>query len=112
MKKFGKCVLVLALVFILSFSGKMISHAAVCSSSPDGVHHFHHVQQPSGYTVYVGTHEYLFGYDENDNPIYHNDCQLMNVYTYCRMICDYCGKTDGNPDHDHRTGTLHSVPHN
>lgn len=100
-------------VFLL-LSNAFISQAVVCSKSPDGVHHFNvHRSANAGYSVDRGTHEYLYGYDQDNKPIYHNDCAISDSYQYCDYICKYCNAA--NPDqgsHSHFIMTWHSKSHN
>lgn len=85
--------------------------SAVCSKSPDGHHHFNDCWSAgAGHNVYGGTHSYIYGYDENENPIYRNDCELWLGYEYCTYMCRYCQLKEGN-QHEHYVGTFHTVYH-
>ncbi len=95
----------------MTLSSVIVAQAVVCSKAPDGVHHFGHVEQPMGYSVYKGTHEYLFGYDPDGRPIYHNDCKIYDAYSYCRNLYSYCQTGDGSSDHAHYKYTYHTVSH-
>lgn len=105
-------ILTLCTVLAVFISTTFSAQAAVCTNSPDGVHHFdEHKRAGAGYSVDVGTHRYLYGYDENKNPIYKYDCRLTDYYEYCQNKCIYCNATYGST-HTHYVKTQHSVNHN
>lgn len=66
----------------------------------------------AGYSEDRGVCEYLYGYDQNRNPIYKNDCRKTDHYEWCNYICRICGKTnDTQGAHSHFVKTTHSVNH-
>lgn len=91
----------------------MVSQAAVCGgSTPDGVHHFDaHRLLNAGYSVYKGTHQYLYGYTEDNKPIVRNDCRITWDYEYCENCCIYCNVGQGNT-HPELIRVRHSINHN
>lgn len=110
MKRIG----LLSFTVLFLLGNAFVVQAAVCSNSPDGVHHFSvHKAANAGYSVDLGTHEYLYGYDQNNNPIYKNDCRRSERYQYCQYICSYCNKVnDTEGSHSHYVKTVHSINHN
>lgn len=109
-----KTILVVSIALTMFMCNSVSASAAICSNSPDGVHHFndHWRQYGAGHSVYGGTHEYLYGYDAQDKPIYKNDCELWHGYQYCKMRCSYCYTEQEGMQHEHYTSTSHSVNHN
>ena len=75
----------------------MLAYAA--EAHPDGVNHTHYFTEPT----HVGTKtedggkcRYVWGYDVNRMPIYHNDCNKTNiVWTYVYK-CNSCETYQGN----------------
>lgn len=102
-----------SLVVLLLFGNVLVPQAVVCSNSPNGVHDFSvHKSVDAGYSEDLGTHEYLYGYDQDHNPIYKNDCRKTAHYQYCQYICRYCNKVnDTQGSHSHYVKTSHSVNH-
>lgn len=107
-----KIVLTICVVLTALIINSSTALAAVCSGAPDGVHHFsEHVLTGGAHTV-KSTHNYIYGYDQNNNPIY-KECQKTDYYTWCEYKCAYCSVR--NPDanrHTHITYTAHSANHN
>lgn len=108
-----KKILIIGLAVSLLVCNVFISQAVICSKSPDGVHHFNaHRAASAGYSVERGAHKYLYGYDQNNNPIYYNDCIREDRYNYCEYICSYCGVANtAQGSHSHYVNTWHSVNH-
>ncbi len=102
-------------VVLLIYSG-FVSWAAVCgsSNSPDGAHDFSVCKRAdAGYSVDKGTCVYIYGWDQNGNPIYKNDCRISDRYQWCNYICKYCNQVnDTQGAHPHYVKTVHSVNHN
>lgn len=89
------------------------SNGQVCPApgAPEGVHHFDDCKYVGmGRTEDRGTHLYLYGYDSNKNPIYHN-CKMTQTYLYCINVCHWCGQEDTNSAHEHAQEIKHSVSH-
>ena len=108
-----KKIVITGLAVSLLVCNAFISQAVICSKSPDGVHHFNaHRAASAGYSVDRGTHEYLYGYDQNNNPIYRTDCKISDKYEYCEYICSYCGVANTDQgSHSHFIKTWHSINH-
>ncbi len=103
----------LCVTLLIFMCNSMLVSAAVCSGSSDGVHHFgSHADTGAGQLKVGGTHQYLYGYDNQNNPIYRNDCQIAYYFKYCEYSCNYCGTRQEGSQHEHLTGTIHSVKHN
>lgn len=96
------------------FAGSsMTAMAAVCPNAPDGVHHFNSCKPVNGGRIAdLGTHTYLYGYDENDKPIYRNNCRMTQPYQYCIYACYWCGQENPNGAHEHAQAIRHSISHN
>lgn len=109
MKKIVLTVCVVFSVFIINSSTAM---AAVCQNAPDGVHHFsEHVITGGAYDI-TFTHNYIYGYDHNNKPIY-KECQMTDYYSWCMYKCKYCSvRNTDEGRHVHITYTTHSVNHN
>lgn len=107
-----KTIFALCIAMSIFMCDLMLASAVVCSAAPDGVHHFSgHESLGSLYGVEDGTHEYLYGYDHNEKPIYRNDCKLIQVYRACVFKCAYCNVRESDVQHGHHVYTLHSVDH-
>lgn len=102
MRKSILAVCIALAMFICNF---VSASAAVCSSSPDGVHHFddHWAPSGAGHNVYGGTH--------SGKEIYKNDCELWHGYQYCINRCRYCFTQLEGSQHEHYVSTFHSVYH-
>lgn len=114
MKISKKIKVLLSVIIMLIIMGvnNLPSFAAVCNLSPDGVHHFcDHRRLGVGYTEPGGYHEYLYGYDEKNKPIYNNDCWQTIVYEYCVNCCKYCRIVGPDDKHPEYATTNHSVLH-
>lgn len=108
-----KKTIVALLTAVTVFAGSsIVSQAAVCSGSSDGVHHFSaHRLLNAGYSVDKGTHQYLFGYTEDGVQITRNDCRITWDYEYCENCCIYCNVGQGNT-HPELVRVRHSIGHN
>lgn len=109
-----KTILTVCIALTIFMCNSVPVSAAICNGSPDGVHHFwaHQRQYGTEYSVSVGTHKYIYGYDAQNKPIYQFDCEMKNHYQYCKYICSYCGIEQDGVLHSHYTSTSHSVNHN
>lgn len=66
----------------------------------------------AGYSVDKGVCVYLYGTDQNGNPIYKDDCKRTDQYQWCNYICRICNKmNDTQGAHPHYVRTVHSVKH-
>lgn len=114
MKSLKHCsFIVLILSLSLLFTGIPCYAFNTCpGNSPDGVHHFSgHRSLNYGYTVTIGYHSYLYGYDANNQPIIRNDCLMSQAYHYCEYYCVYCGIPKGDGVHTEEDNIIHSVLH-
>lgn len=106
-----RTIIALCMVLTIFVGSSMVSQAAVCSNSPDKVHHFDgHKKANAGYTIDGGTHQYLYGY-EGEKPIYLYNCRLTHYMEYCYKQCIYCSAVLEGSTHEHLTNTRHSISH-
>lgn len=63
-----------------------------------------------GRTDDLGTHSYLYGYDENGKPIY-RICKMTQTVKYCTLVCYWCGQDDPSGAHQHAEAIKHSLSH-
>lgn len=108
-----KTFLAVCIALAMFICNSVSASAAVCSGSPDGVHHFddHWAPSGAGHNVYGGTHSYLYG-TVGGKEIYKNDCEIWYGYQYCINKCYYCYVTLDGTQHEHLISTSHSVNHN
>ena len=102
MKKTRKILLAMVLVIIVTSSGLFTNtvQAAICSYSPDGLHHYDdHQLTGSGYSLNIGDHQHLVGYEQG-NPVYRT-CHLTQYFNYCHYKCTYCGSVNDANFHMH-----------
>lgn len=103
-------VMISLFAFVESYSFGAVNY--VCDSSPDKVHHFDgHRSLNYGYSVDLGYHSYVYGYEGN-TPVYHNDCHLTQTYYYCERYCIYCNTPQTGSVHSEPGTLIHSVNHN
>ena len=108
-----KKLLALGMALFVFAGSSMTALAAVCPhpNAPGGVHHFNACKPTGGgRTENLGTHSYLYGYDENYNPIYRN-CTMTKVIQYCVYVCRYCAQENPNGAHEDTIAIRHSVNH-
>jgi hypothetical protein len=112
MKSVKKTFLMLCIALSVFMCNSTSAFAAVCEKSEDGVHHFsnHHRHFTQIYSEDGGSHMYLYGYDQNNKPIYRYDCYRKLSYYWCNYACAYCDTEDAR--HSHYATTSHSVNHN
>lgn len=104
-----KIVLALCLALSVFACSSMVSEAAICSGSPDGLHHYDdHRRANAGYSEDAGTHRHHTGYDSNNQKVYET-CYLTDWYEYCERQCHYCQAIQPNSRHTHFVKTQHSV---
>ena len=109
-----KKLLALGMALFVFSGSSMTALAAVCPhpKAPGGVHHFNSCKPTGGgRTDDLGYHSYLYGYDENNNPIYKN-CKMTQPVQYCIYVCYYCGQENLDGTHEHKLLIQHSVNHN
>lgn len=113
MKKIG----VLGLAMVLLVCSGFVSMANVGGHDilpqDSHVHDFSVCKRAdAGYSVDKGVCVYLYGTDQNGNPIYKDDCRISDQYQWCNYICRICGKTnDTQGAHSHFVKTVHSKSH-
>lgn len=102
--------LALSIIMIVGLSLPISAKAAVCSKSPDGIHHFSsHQNQNYGYSV-NGSHQYRYG--TSNGKVEYRTCNTKDWYTYCMNKCSYCSTIDTTSGtHTHYQYTEHSVNH-
>lgn len=111
MKKIKLCLAIITMIFFTLYNNMSV-YAAVCPKSIDGVHHFDaHRRVGAGYSVDLGYHDYLWGY-EGGRPIYKNNCRMTEVYQYCERACIYCYAGLKGSTHSEYSSTTHSISHN
>ena len=109
MKTMRRSIIALCMVITILISSSSVCFAVVCPNAPDGVHHFntHHAYEGTNENY---THLYLFGYDNNNNPIYYN-CYVTKTTSYCYYVCSYCGLQQPNVSSHTHVSEIHSASH-
>ena len=110
-KSMKKTIFALCIALSVFMCNSTFALAAVCNLSPDGVHHFSAHEQGVRFTVDGGFHEYLYGYDSQNRPIYKNDCKITYNNSYCNYVCKHCYIKQDNGQHTHSGSTSHSISH-
>ena len=101
----------LALSVLMIFNVNSYADSVICPNSPDRYHHYDgHRSLNYGYSVPLGTHQYIAGY-HGDDPIYAYDCMLTQTYYYCENYCVYCGAAESGSIHSEPGNVLHSIAH-
>ncbi len=112
-RKIGAVGLMVALLAGSGFAS--LASAGGESSLPRDTHvHVFNVckRADAGYNVDGGVCIYLYGEDQNGNPIYKDDCRKTDQYQWCNYSCRICGKlNDTQKAHPHYVRTVHSVKH-
>lgn len=110
MKTMKKTIVALSLIVTVLIGSASTCFAAVCPSAPDGVHHFNTISVFAGSEDHYN-HYYLYGYDENNEPIY-LICGVTITTTAWHYVCQFCGtQKPGDPVHE-STVITHSANHN
>lgn len=110
MKPMKKTIATLCMVITILIGSTSTCFAAVCPNSPDDVHHFNKMNIIAGNTEYYD-HTYLFGYDENNKPIY-DTCRVTIITSYWHYVCQFCGLQKPNDPVHESVVTTHSANHN
>lgn len=111
-KSTRKTVFTLCIALAIFMCNSAFVFAAVCNSSPDGVHHYTKcADADAGQLREGGSYLYLDGYDKQNRPI-HKECHYLCYYRYCNNVCTFCGTIQEGGLHDHLLMTFHSVDHN
>ena len=107
-----KALLSVSIGLVVFISSSITSLAAVCPNpnAPGGVHDFSSHKVVGGTTNDLGYHDYLYGYDQYHNPIYHS-CHMTQRVDYCYYVCYYCGTENPSSAHTHLYPVQHSASH-
>ncbi len=108
-KKIKKSLVVFCVALSVFVCNLMVVSADTCSKSSDGYHHFNHHYVTDPYDV-VTTHQYLYGYDVNNIPIY-KTCVVTTTYRDCQFACTACGIPQDSSIHTHVIVVTHSGKH-
>ena len=106
-----KSLVAMSLALTLCIGSASTAHAAGICPHPSGVHDFSDCRTTGGHYNSLGYHEYLWGYDHNHAPIYHNDCELRQAIRECMYVCHHCGAEEPGGAHEHPEGVTHSISH-
>ncbi len=109
-KKITKTFLTLYAAFTVLMCSSSLATAAV--ASPDSTNHVHDFEYVHVATREddAGTHQYIWGYDPDENPIYHYDCRLTNIVWIRVPQCTICGLQHGDP-YESVVYIKHSIDH-
>ena len=110
--KMTKSIFVLCIALSIFVCNPATAFAAVCSKSPDEVHHFSKcVGENEGYSSPELTHSYLYAFDNKGNEIY-KTCEVTYHYKYCHYVCEYCNtRMSTSERHAHVVAMTHSANH-